>query len=133
MSESEGVLFQGIMSAADGNNYVVLFDYELGKSVFYQWKNIPKKQRDNIRRHLEPYQLAMVKNQLRPFIVDIKVCAKQIWEFSTLMHQTITESKEQDSKLGKALESTVAANFELSERILFDSLSLVTFPKEDVS
>lgn len=133
MSKSEGLLFQGIMSSANGKNYVAFYDYELEKTVFYEWKYIPKLERINIKKHIEPYQVAMAKNQLRPFIVDIKVCAKQIWEFSTLMHQTITESKEQDSKLGKALESTVAANFELSERILFDSLSLVTFPKEDVS
>lgn len=128
-----GVLFQGVMSAEDGKNYICFFDYELEKHVFYQWKNIPKAQRKGIKNHLEPYQLAMVKGRLRPFLVDIKVCARQLCLFSELMHQSIMESKEQDSKLGKTLESTVAANFELSERILFDALSLVTFPNKDGS
>lgn len=116
--------FSGIFNYhIDGNTYAV---YNTEDDVDYKlWKDLTKEQKQYLKQALASWQILSLKGRLLPFMTDIKVCAKQIWRFSGMMHKTLIESGEHESILGKALEGAMAANLELSERILFDSLSLV--------
>lgn len=118
--------FFGLLNNINGQTYASYYDDE-HIVTYLPWKDLTKEQKQDLKQRLEPWQICMLKDQLKPFMTDMKVCARQLWEFSSQMHQVIHESGDpsSSSKLCKALESTVAANYELSERLLFDSLSLV--------
>jgi hypothetical protein len=118
--------FSGLFNShLDGNTYTVYLTDD-NEVTYRLWKDLTKEQKQYLKESLAPWQIQLLKGRLQPFLTDIKVCTKQIWRFSGMMHRTLIESGEHESILGKALEGAMAANLELSERILFDSLSLVT-------